>query len=154
MCECSGFFSSSSGRPSPRSDSCGGSVWVMPRPFPTHTVGLFYFASSVYLLAMTCLPQKLINHFKAVSSMCMLASQAVRSRMQLALHATHRTSHGASRLVQAMSTWSARTRRAPSRQCRGARVYGHTTTAMHDMKWPHRKTSGHARHEVATSENK
>ena len=31
-----------------------------------------------------------------------------------------------------MSAWSAKTRRAPSRHCRDARVYGHTTTAMHD----------------------
>ena len=60
------------------------------------------------------------------------ASQAVLSRMQLTLHATRRTPHGASRLVQAMSAWSVKTRRAPSRHCRDARVYGHTTTAMHD----------------------
>ena len=31
------------------------------------------------------------------------ASKAVRSRMKLNLHATHRTPHGASRMVQAMS---------------------------------------------------
>ena len=37
--------------------------------------------------------------------------------MQLTLHATRRTPHGASRLVQAMSAWSAKTRHAPSRQC-------------------------------------
>ena len=41
--------------------------------------------------------------------------------------------HGASRLVQAKSAWSVKTRHAPSRHCRDARVYGHTTTAMHDM---------------------
>ena len=39
---------------------------------------------------------------------------------------------GASRLVLAMSAWSVKTRRAPSRHCRDARVYGHTTTAVHD----------------------
>ena len=33
----------------------------------------------------------------------------------------------------AMSAWSGKTRRAPSRHCRGARVYGHTTTVMHDQ---------------------
>ena len=60
-------------------------------------------------------------------------SQAVLSRMQLALHATRRTPHGASRLVQAMSAWSVKTRRVPFRHCRDARVYGDTTTAMHDM---------------------
>ena len=44
------------------------------------------------------------------------------------------TSRFASRLVLAMSAWSVKTRRAPSRHCRDARVYGHTTTAMHDMR--------------------
>ena len=52
------------------------------------------------------------------------ASQAVPSRMQLTLHATRRTSHGASRLVVAMSAWSVKIRRAPSRHCSDARVYG------------------------------
>ena len=47
--------------------------------------------------------------------------------MRLAEHLT-----GALRLVPAMSVWSVRTRRAPSRHCRDARVYGHTTTAAHD----------------------
>ena len=55
------------------------------------------------------------------------------SRMQLTLHETHPTPHGASRLVQAMSAWSVKTRRAPSRHCRDARVYGHTTTACINM---------------------
>ena len=50
----------------------------------------------------------------------------------LTLHATRPTPHGASRLVQAMSAWSVKTRRAPPRHCRDARVYGHTTTAMYD----------------------
>ena len=52
---------------------------------------------------------------------------------RLTLLATRRTPHGASCLVLAMSDWSVKTRRAPSRHCRDARVYGHTTTAMHDM---------------------
>ena len=47
------------------------------------------------------------------------------------LHATRRTPHGASRLVQAMSAWLAKTKRAPSLHSRDARVYGHTTTAMY-----------------------
>ena len=38
--------------------------------------------------------------------------------------------------VQAMSAWSVKTRRAPSRQCRDVRVYGHTTTAMHSNEYP------------------
>ena len=33
----------------------------------------------------------------------------------------------------AMSSWSVKSRRTPSRHCRDARVYVHTTTAMHDM---------------------
>ena len=61
------------------------------------------------------------------------ASQAVLSRMQLTLHAARRTSHGASRLVQPMPVRSVKTRRALSRHCRDATVYGHTPTAMHDM---------------------
>ena len=54
----------------------------------------------------------------------------------LTLHGTRRTPHGASRLVLAMSAWSVKTRRAPSRRCRDARVYGHTTTAMHGNEYP------------------
>ena len=54
----------------------------------------------------------------------------------LTLHATRPTPHGATRLVQAMSAWPAKTRRAPSRHCRHARVYVHTTTVMHDMNNP------------------
>ena len=61
------------------------------------------------------------------------ASKVVLSRMQLTLHLARPTPHGASPLVQAIPTWSVKTRRAPSRRCRDARVYGHTTTAMHNM---------------------
>ena len=61
---------------------------------------------------------------------------AVLGRMQFTLHATHRTPHGASRLVQAMSAWLVKTRSAPSRHSRDARVYGHTTTAMHKLSPP------------------
>ena len=62
--------------------------------------------------------------------------KAVLGRMQLTLHATRPTPHGASRLVQAMSAWSVKTRRAPSRYCSDVKVYGHTTTAMHDNEYP------------------
>ena len=52
--------------------------------------------------------------------------------MRLAEH----TSRFASRLVLlAMSIWSVKTPRAPSRHCRDARVYGHTTTTMHDNEY-------------------
>ena len=64
-----------------------------------------------------------INSLK-LSSICKSASQAVLGKMQFTLHATRRTPHGASRLVQAMSACSVKTRHAPSRQSRDARVYG------------------------------
>ena len=63
------------------------------------------------------------------------ALKAVLSRMQLTLYATRPTPQGASRLVQAMSAGSVKTRRAPSRYCRYARVYGHTTTVMHNIAY-------------------
>ena len=51
-------------------------------------------------------------------------SQAVLSTIQLTIHATRRTPHGASRLALVMSACSVKTRRAPSWHCRDARVYG------------------------------
>ena len=62
--------------------------------------------------------------------------RAVLRRMQFTLHAARRTPHGASRLVHAISAWLVKTRRAPSRHSRDARVYGHTTTAMHKLSTP------------------
>ena len=56
------------------------------------------------------------------------------SRMYLSLHATRRTPHGASRFQQAMSAWSVKTRRAPSRHYKDARVSCHTTTAVHEIE--------------------
>ena len=41
-----------------------------------------------------------------------------------------------------MSAWSVKTRRAPSRQCRDARVNGHTTTARHDNECPPTRPPG------------
>ena len=74
-----------------------------------------------------------------LSSIGESASPAVLGRMQptqLNLHATRRTPHRASQgLVQAMSAWSVKARHAPSRHCRDARVYGHTTTAMRDIEY-------------------
>ena len=60
-------------------------------------------------------------------------------RVQLTLHATRRIPHGASRLVQAMPVWWAKSRRAPPRHCRNVRGCGGTTTAMHDMSTPRYK---------------
>ena len=62
-------------------------------------------------------------------------SRAVLGRVQFTLHATRRTPHGASRLVQTKCAWSVNTRRASSRPSRDARVYGHTTTAMHKTEY-------------------
>ena len=68
------------------------------------------------------------------------ASQAVLSRMQFTLHATRRTTHGALHLVLAMSAWSVKTLRAgPSRHCRDARVYGHTTRVVLDNEYTPRR---------------
>ena len=39
-------------------------------------------------------------------------------------------------LIQATSAWSLKTRRAPFRHCRDARVYGHTTIAKHGTSTP------------------
>ena len=47
--------------------------------------------------------------------------RAVLGRTQFTLHSTRRTPHGASRLVQAMSVWLVKTRRAPSRPSRHSR---------------------------------
>ena len=55
--------------------------------------------------------------------------------MQLTPNATRSTPHGAPRLVEEMSAWSMKTRRVLSRDCRDARVYGHTATAMHDNEY-------------------
>ena len=73
----------------------------------------------------------------------------ILGRMQLTLHATRRTAHGASRLVQAMSAWLVKTRHAPSRHSRDARVYGHTTTAIHKLSTPppHRLSSCLSQHQ-------
>ena len=62
--------------------------------------------------------------------------RAVFRRMQFTLRATRRTPHGASRLVQAMSAWLVKTLHASSRHSRDARVYGHTTTAVHKLSTP------------------
>ena len=64
--------------------------------------------------------------------------------MQLTLHATtRRTPHGASRLVQAMSSCLVKTRRTPSRHSRDARVYtlwsydyGHAQTEYNSADYP------------------
>ena len=50
-----------------------------------------------------------------------------------AVGAPRQHAYGASRLVQAMSAWLVKTRRAPSWHSRDARVYGHTTTVMHKL---------------------
>ena len=58
------------------------------------------------------------------------------SRTQHTLNATRRAPHGASRLRRAMSAWSVKTRRAPSRRCRDAMVSSPTATAMHEISTP------------------
>ena len=51
--------------------------------------------------------------------------------MELNLHATHPTPHGTSRLVHAMFAWSVKTRVLHPGIFRDARVYAHTTKAIH-----------------------
>ena len=58
------------------------------------------------------------------------ASQAVLRRVLLTPHATRRTLHGDSFLVQGMSAWSVKTLR-----CWDARLYGHVTTAKRDHEY-------------------
>ena len=63
------------------------------------------------------------------------APQALLTRMQLTLHATRRTPHGASRLVRATSAWSVKARHAPVPALyRCKRFYGHTTMHMHGIE--------------------
>ena len=62
--------------------------------------------------------------------------RSVLRNMPFNFHATRRTTNGASRLAKAMSAWLVKTRRAPSRHSRDARVYGHTTTGMHELSTP------------------
>ena len=54
--------------------------------------------------------------------------------MHRTLHAARPTHPSALRVVHAMSAGSVRTRHAPVRHCRDARVCGHTTKAMHDIE--------------------
>ena len=51
-------------------------------------------------------------------------------------HATYRMPDGASYLVQAVSVWSVKIRRALSWHCWDSSVGGHTTTIMRDMVPP------------------
>ena len=94
---------------------------------------------------------------------CNSALQAFLSRMYLTLHATRRKPQGASRLVEAMSARSVKTRRASYHTdmvgMRGANSYGSAmvllTTAMHDTMTiisPPSPPSGHttaAMHEMS-----
>ena len=66
-------------------------------------------------------------------SMCKKPRFGSGSLLQLTLHATCPTPNGASTSVQAMFAWSVKTRRAPSRHCRDAGVYGHTKMAITHM---------------------
>ena len=86
--------------------------------------------SSTSLLLST--PSPPVNHIIEAVIHVRVPSQAVLNRMQLTLHTTRPTPHGASRLVQATSGWLVKTRCARSQHFRDARVYGHTTTTVHD----------------------
>ena len=64
------------------------------------------------------------------------ASQVDLSRTQLTHNVTRLTLHGASQLMHAMSVWSAKARRAPSRHSRGVMVNDLKATTMHEMSTP------------------
>ena len=84
-------------------------------------------------------PSSTHSTLSSVYKKARLTSCSLYSRMPLTLHATRRSPHGASRLVQALSAWSVKTQRAPSSHCRDASVYSHTkymTKAMHGMTTP------------------
>ena len=70
------------------------------------------------------------------STYALVLGLSIQSPPQLTLHATPRTPRGIVRWVRAMSAWSVKIRRAPSGHCRGAMVYGHTTTAMPKLSTP------------------
>ena len=92
-------------------------------------IALEHICDPPYLIVIGAVFHKQESRHKVPKSVL----RAVLGRMQFTLHATRRTAHGASRLVQAMSAWLMKTRRAPSRHSRDARIYGHTTTAMHKL---------------------
>ena len=103
----------------------------------------FVLSSSLPSLVVTCIRGHMVrflpppNSLK-LSSMDKSASQAVLSRMQLIiLHATRPTPYVSLRKAwyKKVSACSVKTRRASSRRCRFARVYRHTTTAMHDIEY-------------------
>ena len=109
-----------------------------------HPRGRYLVHGTPTAVSGSCHTGNKINPLK-LSSVCKSVPQAGFSRMKLTLHATRRTPHGASRLVHAMSVWSVKTRHAPSRHCRDARVYGHTTTAMNEIEYT-RPSPPHPRH--------
>ena len=90
---------------------------------------LIYLSTSA-LSASTSPPEKVI----VVNSVTVALTpaptfQCISPFMRLADHLTTLRAW----YKQAMSAWSVETRRAPSRHCKDARVYGHTATVMHDM---------------------
>ena len=65
-----------------------------------------------------------------------LNSPSLPSAIQLTLRATRRPPHDASRFMHAIFAWSTSARCTSCRQYRDARVYSHTTTAMHGISTP------------------
>ena len=92
---------------------------ILPPPFPKPSINLSTTLPPLPQTHAKPSSDKQESAHKARKS----ASRVVLSKMQFTLHVTRRTPHGASRLVHAMSDWSVKTRRAPSRHCRDARVY-------------------------------
>ena len=111
------------------------------RPFsPRRFLPSIFIAHGVQQSHCSSIFSECLNIYRCTTKM-MSQKKNVKIPMILPLpppprHATRRPPHGASRLVRAMSAWLVKTRRAPSRHNRDARVYGQTTTAMHKLSTP------------------
>lgn len=75
-------------------------------------------------------------YLKLLSNARKSASTTVYSRAQLALHATHPTSRGATPLGKVVATWWVITRRLLLQNFSNSRIYGHTTITAHDLSTP------------------
>ena len=101
-----------------------------------HSIGYSYRSLSVYYTSARLSKVAKGQGGRSREGATPRATARKGSKRDTPLHATRRTPHGAWRLVQAMSAWLVKTRRAPSWDRRNARVYDHTTAAMHKLSTP------------------